>query len=163
METQPKIRIADKTDVDAIFAALRELTVHLGELDLFGLTPQIVQRYGFGDKPAFQVRIAEIDDLFAGLCVYFPTFSTLTGTPGFYVQDLYISPDHRNRGIGEELLADLITEAAQQGCDHLKLSVHRTNESASRFYDRLGFERVEDEQTRILSGQPFAALVKPPS
>jgi hypothetical protein len=77
METQPKIRIAEKADVDAIFAALRELTVHLGEMDLFGLTPQIVQHYGFGDRPAFQVRVAEIDDQFAGLCVYFPTFSTL--------------------------------------------------------------------------------------
>lgn len=161
METQPKIRIADKTDVDVIFAALRDLTVHLDELDLFGLTPHIVQQYGFGDKPAFHIRIAEISDEFAGLCVYFPTFSTLTGTPGFYVQDLYISPDHRNRGIGEKLLADLITDAAKQGYDHLKLSVHRNNQSARRFYDRLGFERVEDEQTRILSGQPFAALVKP--
>lgn len=159
METQPKIRIADETDVDVIFAALRELTVHLGEMDLFGLTPQIVQQYGFGNKPAFHVRIAEIGGQFAGLCLYFPTFSTLTGTPGFYVQDLYITPDHRKRGIGEKLLADLVTEAAKQGRNHLKLSVHRNNQGASRFYDRLGFERIEDEQTRILSGEPFAALL----
>ncbi|WP_422370441.1 GNAT family N-acetyltransferase [Hoeflea sp.] len=161
METQPTIRIADETDVDVIFAALRELTVHLGEMDHFRLTPQIVQQFGFGDIPAFQVRIAEIGDQFAGLCLYFPTFSTLTGSPGFYVQDLYIAPDHRKRGIGEKLLADLVTEATEQGRDHLKLSVHRNNESASRFYDRLGFERIEDEQTRILSGKPFAALLTP--
>ncbi|WP_394689082.1 GNAT family N-acetyltransferase [Hoeflea sp.] len=139
---------------------MKDLTVHLGETHLFGLTPEILEDYGFGDKPAFEVRIAEIDGHLAGLCLYFPTFSTLTGTPGFYVQDLYVNPDYRNRGIGEKLLAVLVTEAANLGCDHLKLSVHRNNQGAERFYDRLGFDRVEDEQTRILSGQPFADLIK---
>lgn len=153
-----EIRRATIADVATIHQALGELAQHLGGSDIFALTPEALRRHGFGADPAFAVMLAEIDGRFAGLCLYFRTFSTWYGTPGLYVQDLYTAAEHRGAGLGEALLAAVAAEGAAAGASHLRLAVDPTNAGARRFYDRLRLEICEHDEMRMIAGSDFAEL-----
>ncbi len=62
----------------------------MGEREKVVSTPDDIRRYGFGENPAFEALLAEVDGAPAGVCVFFPSFSTYQGRPGVYVQDLFV-------------------------------------------------------------------------
>jgi len=158
--TKLTTRQAKPEDIGQIHACLADLAAYLGETDLFQLTPENLQIHGFGDTPSFSVLIGEKDQTVAGICLYFKTFSTWFGTPGIYVQDLYIKPEFRNHQFGEKLLAAAAREASTFGATHLRLSVDRSNTQAMAFYDRLGMSKQNKEQIRMLDGLDFENLAE---
>ena len=83
-----RFRIAAKSDCDVILRALQELAASLGVPERLRSTRAGLERHGFGERPEFEVMLAEDDGGFAGMCLYFPFFSTWVGEPGIYVQDL---------------------------------------------------------------------------
>ncbi|THF54762.1 GNAT family N-acetyltransferase [Mesorhizobium composti] len=107
-------------------------------------TPDDIRRDGFGRHARFHTLIAEIDSSFAGMCLYFPIYSTWRGQPGAYVQDLFVNKDFRGLRIGERLLRHLARAVRDQGGGYIELQVDAGNVRAQRFYQRIGMERDAD-------------------
>ena len=154
------VRAATPDDAGTIHAAILGIAEALDQVAKVSSTPEDILRHGFGETPAFAVLIAEIDGVFAGLCLSFPSFSTWYGRPGVYVQDLYVEPAFRGQGVGERLLRHLAAETRDKGGVYLRLSVDAANASAQRFYERMGMEWSREEKIFAARGDAFLALAK---
>ena len=152
------IRLAVEDDAEAIYRGLVGIADTVDERHLVTSTVDDIRRYGFGETPAFQALIAEAGSEFAGMCLFFPIFSTWMGRPGVYVQDLYVDPRFRGRAIGEKLLRRTAALCRQAGGVYLRLSVDTGNAAAIRFYERAGIGHAETEQTHKIMGDRFIAL-----
>ena len=131
---------------------------HTGEAHKITATVEDIRAHGFGDRPAFRVLVAEVDGRFAGICLWFASFSTWRGRPGVYVQDLFVEAAFRGRKVGETLLKSLAARVRAEGGVYIRLSVDRRNGSAQRFYDRMGFGVVDDDMICAAYGDAFDAL-----
>lgn len=152
------IRLAQAADADMIHAALLAMARAMGAEGKMVSTPENIRTHGFGENPAFDVLIAEVDGTFAGLCLSFQSFSTWRGEPGIYVQDLYVDETFRGRRLGEKLLQATARRGKARGAGYLRLSVDVTNPMAQAFYERLGIVHSSDEQIRMIKGNAFDAL-----
>jgi ribosomal protein S18 acetylase RimI-like enzyme len=103
--------------------------------------------------------VAETDGAaFAGLCLTFPSFSTWMGTPGIYVQDLFVADAFRGRRIGERLLHAVARRGQEKGARYMRLSVDVENPRAQAFYDRIGIRHSRDELIHMIKGADFDAF-----
>lgn len=136
------IRRAVKDDCAAILRMIVELAVFEEEPDAVEAKLGDLERWGFSDQAVFRALIAEQDGKPLGFVLYFPTFSTWTGRPGLYIEDLYIGEDSRGSGAGRLLVACVAAECVAMGGKRLDLSVLDWN-PARRFYDRLGFHHKD--------------------
>lgn len=152
------IRLAEASDADTIHAALLAMAKAMGTEGKITATTDSIRIHGFGDHPAFEVLLAEIDGAFAGLCLTFPSFSTWRGEPGIYVQDLYVEAAFGRRGIGEKLLRAVARRGKERGAGYLRLSVDVDNRKAQAFYDRLGIIHSRDEHIHMIKGDAFHAF-----
>lgn len=156
--TRVDIRLATAADVDTIYAALHQLGEHVGETHKIKSTPDDLRVYGFGAAPHFRTLIAEGNGIFAGMCLFFHSFSTWIGRPGVYVQDLIVDRDFRGQGIGERLIREVARIVKSEGGAYMRLAVDVENLSAQAFYDRMGMELVKDDMIRAAYGPAFDAL-----
>jgi ribosomal protein S18 acetylase RimI-like enzyme len=110
---------------------------------------------GFGPRPLFRALVAE-DGRPIGMAIYYPDFSTHRGEAGVYVQDIWVEPAARGRGLGKRLMAEALR---QQDWDarYVVLGVSPDNMTAHGFYERLGFRRRGYEMM-ILTGKAVDAL-----
>ncbi|MCR9056479.1 MAG: GNAT family N-acetyltransferase [Rhodobacteraceae bacterium] len=153
------IRKATATDADPLNQALQQLSADLGETHRAG-TKDLVT-HGFGDNPAFFALVAERGNVFEGVLIASPVFSTSLGGAGLYVSDLWVSRLARGQGLGPRLLQAALAEAPSAWCIRfLKLAVHNHNIEARRFYARLGFEDLPDETVLSLKGVALESLRK---
>lgn len=157
---QPEIAIreARPSDVEAVHEALVSLSRLLGATHKLTSTPQDLRTHGFGSKPAFEVLVAEASGAFAGMCIFFPSFSTWMGAPGVYVQDLFVDEKFRGRGVGERLLRRVASLTRDRGGVYLRLSVDTGNAKAQAFYERLGISWSRLEQVHAATGEKFLQL-----
>jgi ribosomal protein S18 acetylase RimI-like enzyme len=137
---------------------LRGLAVAVGETHKLVSTVDDIRTFGFGSSPLFHALLAEAGEETVGLCLYFFTFSTWLGTPGIYVQDLYIAESARGTGLGRRLLAGAAAAGSENGADHLRLSVYEDNDSAQQFYRAIGMKHRDDEHIYQADGEVFAEL-----
>jgi GNAT superfamily N-acetyltransferase len=93
-----------------------------------------------------------------GFALYFHSFSTFLGRPGLYLEDLFVRPAHRGRGVGRYLLGWLAQAALERGCGRLEWAVLDWNEAAIRFYRKLGAELKEEWKTCRVAGMALEAL-----
>jgi len=156
------VRAAVKSDAATIHAALLGLAEATGDRDKIKSTVDDIRRHGFGEKPAFEALIAETGSVFAGLSLFFPSFSTWFGKPGLYVQDLYVAPAFRGQGVADLLMRETARLARSRGATYLRLSVDRANEPARRFYQRIGMKWSELELIFVARHADFDALCKLP-
>lgn len=133
-----KLRSATERDVPAIIALVRELAEYERDPDAAVATPALMRDALFGDRAVAHALIADADGDAVGLALYFFNFSTWTGRPGLYLEDLYVQPSMRGRGIGRELFSHLARIAMERGCGRLELSVLNWNIDAIGFYQKLG-------------------------
>jgi ribosomal protein S18 acetylase RimI-like enzyme len=152
------IRRAETGDAETIHAALLAMAKAIGDEGKITSTVDDIRKHGFGDTPAFEVLLAEIDGTFAGFCLTFPSFSTWRGELGIYVQDLYVEKASGGRGIGERLLREVARRGRDRGARYIRLSVDTANSKAIAFYQRLGITHAEDEQVQMIKGDAFAAF-----
>lgn len=171
MDTPPKspstvsIRPATVADAAYIHSALLGIARTVNELDKVRCEVADLIEYGFGSDPHFETVIAEVDGMPAGICLFFPSFSTWLGRPGVYIQDLYVEDTHRGLGIGAKLLRRVAAIVRDRGGIYLRLSVDTENYVAQGFYNRLEIKFSDTEQVHAAYDDAFlnlAAADSPP-
>ncbi len=146
------IRRATVEDVAVIHSLLTDLETTLGAGSKVKRTPEDLRQFGFSESPCFEALIAWRGNDAVGLVLFFREFSSWKGAPGVYVQDLYVSPDLRGAGLGSKLMKALFEYTRSWDVSYCKLTVHEGNEAAIAFYERLGFNMVENEHVLMLDG-----------
>jgi len=145
-------------DVPAVHEAILALARHIGAEYAVLSRPEHLLQACFSDKPDCRMTIAELDGSFAGMCLHFPAYSTWMGCTGAYIQDLYVDPSARGRGVGEALLRQVARGYRDAGAGYLRLSVDVDNHSAVGFYERLGIAWAEYERIQKIGGAAFHAF-----
>lgn len=133
-----KLRPAAASDASLIVSLIRELATYEREPDAVVADEESILRDGFGDRPRFHVLVAEWEGAAVGFALYFFSYSTWRGRPTLYLEDLFVRPTARGRGIGIGLMRRLAAEALAHGCERFDWQVLDWNESAIRFYESLG-------------------------
>ena len=152
------LRFADVADTPHILAFIRELgeyekLAHEVVADEATLVNQL-----FGDRPAAEVVIAEVDGEPAGFALFFHNFSTFLGKRGLYLEDLFVRPAFRGSGLGRHLMATLARIAVQRDCGRFEWSVLDWNQPAIGFYRRIGAVGMEEWTVQRLEGDALRAL-----
>lgn len=132
------IRPAVRSDRDLIFAFIRELAEYEKLLDRVDATAADIERALFGPSPRVFCDIAEADGKPAGFALWFYNYSTFRGRHGIYLEDLFVRPAFRGRGLGKALLAHLAKRAVAENCTRVEWSVLDWNEPSIKFYKSLG-------------------------
>jgi GNAT superfamily N-acetyltransferase len=158
MSEFPRIRPALVEDVPLILEFIRRLAEYERLAHEVVATETELESWLFGDRPYAEVRIAEWQGAPAGFALFFHNFSTFLGRPGLYLEDLFVAPEHRGRGIGRALLAHLAALAVERGCGRLEWWVLDWNADAIRFYRSIGALPMEDWTVFRLTGAPLAEL-----
>jgi GNAT superfamily N-acetyltransferase len=125
-------------DVPTAVALVRELADYEKALDEVRLTEEQLTACLFGDSPALFGHVAEHGGNVVGLALWFLNFSTWRGTHGVYLEDLYVQPQHRGRGLGKELLRTLAAVCVERGYSRLEWSVLDWNTPSIEFYQAIG-------------------------
>ncbi len=153
-----RIERTSEGDTPVILRMIKALVDHERLTHEFTVTESVLRDALFGARPAAEVVLGYVGTTPVGFAVYFPTFSTASGRTGLYLEDLYVEPEWRGRGFGRQLLAHVARVAAERGGNGLNWSVLDWNESASRFYQNLGAEQMQDSLSFRLRGQAFDRL-----
>ena len=158
MTEDVRIVAAQEKDV----AVILRLITALGEYEKLAhevvATEADIRAALFGPRPAAEVVIARAGDEPVGFALFFHNFSTFLGRRGLYLEDLFVVPEWRGRGIGRELLAHLARLAVERHCGRMEWSVLDWNDSAVGFYQRLGARVMEDWRICRLTGDGLAQL-----
>jgi len=117
-------------------------------------------RHGFGPRPRFSVLIAEEDGQVAGFALWFFTFSTWLGKPGVYLEDLFVRPELRGRGVGKAMMIELARIAVREGCGRFEWSVLDWNQPSIDFYRSLGARLMEEWVVCRLEGDALRSLAE---
>ena len=158
------LRAARPDDAATIATLIRELAEYEKLEHEAQATPDDLRRHLFGDRPAAEVILAEVANQPVGFALYFTNFSTFRGQPGIYLEDLFVRPEQRGRGIGKALIAAVARVAVDRQAGRLEWAVLNWNTPAIDFYRSLGarpmtewtVNRVSDEALLRLAGSsPF--------
>jgi GNAT superfamily N-acetyltransferase len=152
------LRDAQAEDTGLILALVRELAEYERLSHAVVADVAMLREALFGARRAAEVVIAECDGVPAGFALFFTNFSTFVGRPGIYLEDLFVRPAFRRRGIGRTLLAHLAALALERGCGRLEWAVLDWNQPAIEFYGQLGARAMEDWTVYRLDGAALAAL-----
>jgi GNAT superfamily N-acetyltransferase len=153
-----KIRAAVAADVPLILSFIKGLAEYEKLSDAVIATEESLHRTLFGARPYAEVMIAELDDEPAGFALYFHNYSTFLAKPGIYLEDVFVLPEKRGRGVGKALLAELARIAVARGCGRLEWSVLDWNEPAIGFYKTLGAVPQDEWTVFRLAGDALDKL-----
>jgi GNAT superfamily N-acetyltransferase len=121
-------------------------------------TEQVLAETLFGIRPYAEVLIARYDDQPVGYALYFHSFSTFLGRPGLYLEDVYVRPTMRGKGIGKALLVHLARLAVERKCGRFEWSVLNWNKPSIRFYESLGAKPLDEWTVYRLAGESLERL-----
>jgi GNAT superfamily N-acetyltransferase len=154
------IRPAAPADVPEILRFIRELADYERLSHEVVATEAALHEHLFGAHPVAEVILGELCGELAGFALYFQSFSTFLARPGIYLEDLYVRPAARGRGLGAALLARLAAIAVERGSGRLEWSVLDWNEPAIGFYKKLGAVRMEEWTVHRVTGDALEALAQ---
>jgi len=117
-------------------------------------------RHGFGATPRYSVLLAEEEGQVAGFALWFFTFSTWLGKPGLYLEDVFVRPELRGRGIGKAIMIELARVAVREGCGRFEWAVLDWNQPSIEFYRSLGARLMEEWVVCRLEGDSLRALAE---
>ena len=155
------LRSAEPRDVDAIVGLIRGLAEFEKLSHLCHATPETLAPHLFGPRPVVESVVAESDGRVVAFALFFTNFSTFLALPGLYLEDLYVEPEQRGRGIGKALLEHLARLAATRGYGRFEWSVLDWNADAIRFYQRMGATVMPDWRICRIAGATLAAFAGP--
>ncbi len=153
-----KIRAATEVDVPQILGLIQDLAEYERLPHEVVATEDLLRDHLFGEHPAAEVLIGELDGEPAGFALFFHNFSTFLGRPGIYLEDLYVRPEHRGHGIGRALLIRLGQIAQERECGRLGWSVLDWNEPSIGFYKSLGAVPMDDWTVYRVTGDALDDL-----
>ena len=151
------VRAAEPRDLADIVRLIRGLAEFEQLTHLLKVTPESLAPHLFGPRPAAEALVAERHGAVIGFALFFTNFSTFLAQPGLYLEDLFVEPAERGRGVGQALLEHLARLAVSRGCGRFEWSVLDWNVNAIRFYERMGATVMPDWRICRVTG---AALEK---
>ncbi|WVR05696.1 hypothetical protein IAU60_002720 [Kwoniella sp. DSM 27419] len=161
-----KITQATREDVPELLELIVELAVYEKEPDAVKATPELMIKNVFDNKYAECLIARTVTEdgskgVAVGLALYFFTYSTWLGAPGLYLEDLYVKPEYRAKGLGKRLFGELGHIASERGCQRIEWRVLKWNQPSIDFYvERLKAEpQVEWEGMRIEGKEGFDRLM----
>ncbi|WP_433591539.1 N-acetyltransferase family protein [Nocardia sp. CA-145437] len=152
------IRRATPDDVPALVGLVHDLAEYEKAPEECTLTEEQLRIALFGPTPALYAHVAESDHGVVGCAIWFLNYSTWKGVHGIYLEDLYVKPEARGRGLGKSLLATLAREAVEQGYARVDWSVLTWNTPSIDFYRSIGAEHQHEWTGYRLAGAPLARL-----
>ena len=154
------IRPANPDDVPRIAELIRELADYERSLDEVTATEDTLRAALFAPSPAVFAHVADVGGDVVGFALWFLNFSTWLGHHGIYLEDLYVTPAMRGRGIGKALLAELAAICVRRGYRRLEWWVLDWNEPAIGFYHSIGARPMSEWTVQRLTGAPLADLAQ---
>jgi GNAT superfamily N-acetyltransferase len=152
------IRPAERADVPVIAELIRGLASFEKLEPEVTMTEDRLAANLFGPHHYAETLIAEQDGAAVGFALFFHNFSTFLAQPGIYLEDLFVIPEERGRGVGRALLKELARLAVERGCGRLEWSVLDWNREAIAFYERLGARPNSGWTTYRLTGEALSSL-----
>ena len=137
------LRSAQEKDLPLLLHFIKELAAYEKRPDHVQATIEDLRQNLFILKYA-EAALAEYQGKPVGYMIFYHNFSTFSGKPGIYIEDVYVNPDMRGKGMGKIMFAYLAQLARARNCGHLDWSVLRWNESSIGFYQKLGAEQVNE-------------------
>ena len=141
-----------------LFSLLLELAAYERLSDSVYLTEDLLCEFLFGARPVAEAILAWEDGQPAGFAVFYLNYSTFLGRPGIYLEDVFVKPEFRGKGIGRSLLSHIALLATERGCKRLEWSVLDWNETAIRFYKSLDAKPKEGWTVYQLGGDALTKL-----
>jgi GNAT superfamily N-acetyltransferase len=151
------IRSAERDDAELLFGLIGELAGYERLSEAVKGDAGLLARTLF-DEGGAEALIVEAGGAAVGFAVFFTTFSTFECRPGLWIEDLFVRPEQRRRGIGSALLAHIAGLAIERCCARLEWSALGWNEPALRFYDQAGATLMEDWRILRLEGEALTSL-----
>jgi GNAT superfamily N-acetyltransferase len=152
------VRPVELDDVEAVVGLVHELADYERAATECMLTGPQLEAALFCPQPALFGHVAVVGDEVVGCALWFVNFSTWRGVHGIYLEDLYVRPAHRSKGVGRALLAELACECERRGCARLEWAVLDWNDSAIGFYRALGAIPQDEWTVFRLSGEALRQL-----
>jgi GNAT superfamily N-acetyltransferase len=153
-----EVRFATEEDVPLILALIRELAEYEKLPHEVVATEDRLRTSLFAERPAAEVLIGEMEGRPAAFALFFHNFSTFLGKPGIYLEDLFVRPEFRGRGLGKAMLVYLAGLAKERDCGRLEWWVLDWNQQAIRFYEKLGARAMDDWTVYRVSGDALERL-----
>ena len=153
-----QLRQATRDDCALILGFIQELADYEKLSHEVVATPAILEETLFGDKAYAEVIIGEYQGSAVGYALFFHNFSTFTGRPGIYLEDLYVQPAMRGKGFGKCLLAYLAKLAVERNCTRVEWSVLDWNEPSIQFYRSIGAIPMDEWTVQRLHGDALSSF-----
>lgn len=155
MKNKIVIRKALPADVPAIISLIKELAEYERLSQEVEITELQLHNALFGSETFAEVLIAEFESEISGYALYFNNFSTFKGKPGIYLEDLFVKPDFRGKGIGKALFESIIKTAKEKNYGRVEWSVLKWNKPAIEFYESRGAAGLDDWKIYRLTENDF--------
>ncbi len=152
------IRSAQSGDAPLILELIRALAEYEKLSHEVVASVEALDAHLFGERPYAEALIAEVEGVAVGFALYCGNYSTFLGRPGIYLEDLFVQPPQRGRGIGKRLLGSLAQIALARGCGRLEWAVLDWNEPAIAFYRSLGARQLNEWIGNRLTGEALHSL-----
>jgi GNAT superfamily N-acetyltransferase len=153
-----RIMPANEQDVGLILKLIRGLAVYERLEHEVVATEDSLRQSLFGSRSVAEVLIGYAGMEPAGFALFFHNYSTFLGRAGIYLEDLFVLPEWRGKGLGTQLLVRIAELAVERGCGRLEWSVLDWNEPAIRFYRRLGARALGEWTMYRLAGGALEKL-----
>ena len=158
MPTDLRISKATENDVPLIHRFIHDLAEYERMPDRCVATEAKLRATLFSDDPAAEVLIARLDGQPVGFALFYYDYSTFLAQRGMYLEDLFVNPEARGKGVGQALLAELAKLVVERGCGGLEWVVLNWNDLAIGFYERIGAEPMNEWTTFRITGEPLERL-----
>lgn len=158
MHNNIEIKAATAKDVPLILMFINELASYEKLSHEVVATEENLKQSLFGERAYAEVIFAYLDGVPVGFALFFHNFSTFLGKPGIYLEDLYVKPEIRGKGIGQKLLGYLAKLAKERNCGRLEWWVLDWNEPAINFYKRIGAKPMDEWTVFRVTGEALDKL-----
>ena len=155
------IRPANEADVNLLAEFIRGIAEYEKLADEVVADEAILRESFFGSRPSAEALIAEWGGEPVAFAVFFENFSTFKGRSGLYLEDLYVKPEYRCKGIGKALLSHLAGIAVERECPRFEWVALDWNRNAIDFYEKLGAKQLSEWRIFRLTGDNLAKLAGP--
>lgn len=157
-QTQVSIAMAEEKDLKVILEFIEALAQYEKLRDACIATEDKLRDTLFADQPAAEVLIARIGGMPVGFALFFHNYSTFLAQRGLFLEDLFVKPEARGRGVGDALLSSLAALAIERDCGRMEWSVLDWNDLAIGFYKRIGAKPMDEWTTFRMTGSALRDL-----